>query len=136
MPPLSTNPNSQSNDSAGSAPSACPTTAEHAPEVLEAKTVPDWVRLLSTCGAAVCVNTGPMHVADALDLPLVVVDGASRLPLWAPEGPRSAVVEHQADVPWAPVHPTSSNGPAVQRGVMALVRPDEVLSALERVLSR
>ena len=136
LPPLSTNPNSQSNDSAGSAPSACPTTAGHAPEVLEAKTVSDWVRLLSTCGAAVCVNTGPMHVADALDLPLVVVDGASRLPLWAPEGPRSAVVEHQDRVPWAPVHPTSSNGPAVQRGVMALVRPDEVLSALERVLSR
>ncbi|MBQ3809199.1 MAG: hypothetical protein II839_00095, partial [Kiritimatiellae bacterium] len=149
LTPLSTNPNSQSNNSANSADSACEKTTGHKPaeqnsansadsacEIKEARDAAAWVANLSACVSAVCVNTGPMHVADALGVPLVVVDGASRLPLWAPEGPRSAVVEHQDRVPWAPVHPTSSNGPAVQRGVMALVRPDEVLSALERVLSR
>ena len=114
--------------SAPSANSACDT-----PPACEAADVRAWTRALSACGAAVCVNTGPMHLADALGVPLVVVDGASRLPLWAPEGPRSAVVHHQDDVPWAPVHPTRANGPAVQRGVMALVTPDEVLAALERV---
>ena len=68
-----------------------------------------------------------MHIADAMDVPLVAIDGASRLPLWAPEGPRSAVLQHQDRVPGAPFHPTASNGPIVQRAVMALVTPDEVL---------
>ena len=115
-------------NSADSANSAC--------EIKEARDAAGWVANLSACGAAVCVNTGPMHLADALDLPLVVVDGASRLPLWAPEGPRSAVVERQAAAPRVSIHPTRSNGPAVQRALMAPVQPAEVLVALERVLAR
>ena len=101
--------------------------------VREAASCADWPRLLAACGAVASVNTGPMHVADAMDVPLVVLDGASRLPLWAPEGPRSAVLQHQGSVPGAPFHPTASNGPAVQRAVMALVSPDEALDALARV---
>ncbi|MBR1609853.1 MAG: hypothetical protein IJ678_09600, partial [Kiritimatiellae bacterium] len=93
----------------------------------------DWAPALCGLAALVTVNTGPMHVADALDVPLVVVDGASRLPLWAPEGARSAVVHRQDLVPAAPFHPTASNGPAVQSAVMSLVRPADVLSALAAV---
>ena len=48
--------------------------------------------------------------------------------VWAPEGPQSVVVQHQDRVPGAPFHPTAANGPAVQRAVMALVTPDEVLA--------
>lgn len=109
----------------GSADSACEATPLR---VLEAASAADWPRLLAACGAVVSVNTGPMHIADALDIPLVVLDGASRLPLWAPEGPRSAVLQHQERAPEAPPHPTASNGPAVQRAVMALVTPEEVLA--------
>jgi hypothetical protein len=69
-----------------------------------------------------------MHVADAMGIPLAVLDGASRLPLGAPEGPRSVVLQHQDRVPGAPFHPTATNGPAVQRAVMSLVAPDEVLA--------
>lgn len=133
-------------NSAPAALSACSTTAEHAHaqngsansacEIKEARDAAGWVANLAACGAAVCVNTGPMHLADALGLPLVVVDGASRLPLWAPEGPRSAVVEHQAGAPRVSIHPTRSNGPAVQRALMTPVQPAEVLAALERVLAR
>ena len=90
--------------------------------------IPIVAAILAACGAVVSVNTGPMHVADAMGLPLVVLDGASRLPLWAPEGPRSVVLQHQDRVPGAPFHPTASNGAAVQRAVMALVAPDEVLA--------
>ena len=96
--------------------------------VREAASCADWPRLLAACGAVVSVNTGPMHVADATGVPLAVIDGASRLPLWAPEGPRSVVVQHQDRVPGAPFHPTAANGADVQRAVMALVTPDEVLS--------
>lgn len=112
----------------GSAAPAC--------DVREAADVPAWVANLAACGAAVCVNTGPMHLADALGIPLVVVDGASRLPLWAPEGPRSAVVLHPDADPRVSIHPTRSNGPAVQRAVMAPVPVSGVLAALERVLAR
>ena len=114
-------------DSAGSANSACDKTPG-ALRVLEAGSAADWPRLLAACGAVVSVNTGPMHVADAMGLPLAVIDGASRLPLWAPEGPRSVVLQHQDRVPDAPFHPTAANGPAVQRAVMSLVTPDEVLA--------
>ena len=95
--------------------------------VREAASCADWPRLLAACGAVVSVNTGPMHVADAMDIPLAVLDGASRLPLWAPEGPRSVVLQHQDRVPGAPFHPSATNGTAVQRAAMALVAPDEVL---------
>lgn len=101
--------------------------------VREAASCADWPRLLAACGAVVSVNTGPMHVADTMGLPLVVIDGASRLPLWAPEGPRSVVLQHQDRVPGAPFHPTATNGIDVQRAVMSLVEPDEVLGSLARV---
>lgn len=117
--------------SANSADSACET---HAPAVRELDSVSAWPEALAACGAVVSVNTGPMHVADALGIPLVVADGASRLPLWAPEGPRSVVLHHQERVPGAPFHPTPRNGLAVQRAIMALVTPDEVLSALSSLL--
>ncbi len=113
--------------SADSANSACENTAG-ALRVVEAASCSDWPRILSACAAIVSVNTGPMHLADAMDIPLAVVDGASRLPLWAPEGPRSVVLHHQERVPEAPFHPTASNGPDVRRAVMSLVTPDEVLA--------
>lgn len=96
--------------------------------VREAASVAEWPRLVAACGAIASVNTGPMHIADVIGVPLVVIDGASRLPLWAPEGPRSVVFQHQDRVPEAPFHPTASNGPRVQRAVMSLVTPDEVLA--------
>ncbi len=108
-----------------SADSVCETSSLR---VREAASVADWPRLLAACGAIASVNTGPMHIADALGVPLVVIDGASRLPLWAPECPRSVVLQHQDSVPEAPFHPTASNGPRVQRAVMSLVTPDEVLA--------
>ena len=95
---------------------------------VEAGSVAAWPRILAACAAVVSVNTGPMHVADAIGVPLVAIDGASRLPLWAPEGPRSVVLHHQERVPEAPFHPTASNGPDVRRAVMSLVTPDEVLA--------
>ena len=97
--------------------------------VREARDPADWVAALRNCRAVVSVNTGPMHLADALDLPLLVLDGSSRLPLWAPEGPRAVVLHHQDVATGAPVHPVG-DGLRQQREVMALVTPDEALDAL------
>ena len=101
-------------------------------EYLVANTPGDWVRTLGSCRAVVSVNTGPMHVADALGLPLVVVDGPSRLPLWAPEGEKAVVLHRQDAVPWVPVH--FGDDYVLQAQVMALVTPTMVLGALHSLL--
>jgi ADP-heptose:LPS heptosyltransferase len=97
-------------------------------ECREADGVRKWVALLAKCGAVVTVNTGPMHLADALDKPLVVIEGGSRLPLWAPEGERAFVVHHQTAAGCAPCHQVGDVG--CGRRCLALVRVDEVLEAL------
>lgn len=103
-------------------------------EYQEADSVRSWVALLTKCGAIITVNTGPMHVADALDKPIVVLDGPSRLPLWAPEGDRTFVVHHQGEMDCAPCHLVGNLNTCGHR-CMRLVRPEEVLAALETIRS-
>lgn len=104
-------------------------------ECREAKGVQSWVALIAKCGSIITVNTGPMHIADALDKPLVVIEGSSRLPLWAPEGDRAYVVHHQDVAGCAPCHQVGDIKKC-RRRCMALVRPDEVMHALEEVLRK
>ena len=101
-------------------------------ECREAEGVRRWVPLLAKCGAVVSVNTGPMHLADALGRPLVVIEGSSRLPLWAPEGERAFVVHHQRAAGCAPCHQVGG-AESCGRRCMALVGVDEVLAALRAV---
>ncbi len=104
-------------------------------ECREAKNVRSWVALLAKCCSIITVNTGPMHIADALDKPLVVLEGSSRLPLWAPEGDRAYVVHHQDVAGCAPCHQVGDSKKCHRR-CMALIRPDEVMHALEEVLHK
>lgn len=97
--------------------------------VLAALAIPDWVESLATCSFVISVNTGPMHIADVLQKPLIVLDGPSRLPLWAPENPNAIVLHHQDIVPWAPVAPID-DGFRCQNELMAKITPEEVLSHL------
>ena len=89
-----------------------------------------WARELAGATAAIAVNTGPMHVASALGIPVVLLEGSSRQPLWAPPRRPYAVVSHQAEVPCAPCHQVGDCQRCGRR-CMALVRADEVLSALD-----
>lgn len=102
-------------------------------ECLECDSVSRWVTELAKCGPVISVNTGPMHVADALDKPLVVLEGSSRLPLWAPEGDRAFVVHRQDMVECAPCHQVGDIAKC-HRHCMAMIRPDDVLHALQVVL--
>lgn len=70
--------------------------------VRQCDNVQDWVHELEAVAGVVALNTGPMHVADALDRPLVLLNGSSPLPLWGPSGPFSVVVDGQAGVRCAP----------------------------------
>lgn len=99
-------------------------------KVVAASNVSDWPEMLAPLAALVTVNTGPMHIADALGVPLVVIDGASRLPLWAPEGDSSFVLHRQDLDRRVPCHPTASNGESVQRATTARITAEDVVAAL------
>lgn len=103
-------------------------------ETREATDVGQWVAALDGCDVVVSVNTGPMHLADAMDKPLVVLDGPSRLPLWAPEGELAVVLHRQDAVPRTPVH-FGGDG-AAARQAMALVTPQMAIDALKAVIDK
>jgi ADP-heptose:LPS heptosyltransferase len=94
--------------------------------------IESWARQLSRLSAVVSVDTGPMHLADALRVPLVALYGAGTLPLWAPSSPRSVALHRQQDTDYTPVHPT---GDGIARGQELMKRhtPDAVLAALQTV---
>ncbi len=103
--------------------------------VRECRSVREWVCELAACGAAVTVNTGPMHVAAALGCAVVLIEGTSRLPLWAPEAECSVVVHHQNAAGCAPCHQNDSNL-AYAATCMAGVTAREVLRAFDIVAAK
>ncbi len=96
--------------------------------------VPAWAEKMTDCRAVVSVNTGPMHLADALGIPLVVLEGSSVLPLWAPSGPASRVVHHQPRFPCAPCWQVGRRTRCETR-CMEAIGVDEVHAALMDVLA-
>jgi len=91
-----------------------------------------WAHALASLNALITVDTGPMHLADALHVPLVALYGAGTLPLWAPTSPHSIALHRQLDPDYAPVHPT---GAGIARGQELMRRhsPESVLAALSSV---
>ena len=111
---------------------------EAAPElravpVLQAANVRDWVANIAECAGLVSVNSGPMHIADALCKPLIVLEGATHLPLWGPENPNAAEVSHQHELKCAPCN---QEIPAKICGAkcMALITPEEVMGKFRAVM--
>ncbi len=105
-----------------------------APELRICPDVPSWASELAGRAAAIAVNTGPMHVAAAVGTPVVLLEGPSRQPLWAPAHPRCAVVERQEDVECAPCHQIGDGARCGFR-CMRLVTPAAVLAALDELLA-
>lgn len=94
--------------------------------------VREWVHALEAAAGVVSLNTGPMHIADALGRPLVLVNGSSSLPLWAPSGPRSAIANGQDGLSCAPCHEIGD--PACSLACFENVTPDDVYRRLTHVL--
>lgn len=103
-------------------------------DVQECNSVEDWIQHLQTASAVIGVNTGPMHLADALGKPLVVIDGPSKLPLWAPSGKKSRIIHHRDEIECAPCHQVDFS-PKCGYKCMERIHVDEVLSALQEVLT-
>ncbi len=101
--------------------------------VEECSTIETWAEKLGSLDCLVTVDSGPMHLADALGVPVVALFGQGKLPLWAPSGPRSRVVSHQTDPDFYPCHPIERNAP-IGRMFMDRIEVAEVLYAVREVL--
>ena len=102
-------------------------------EVAACGSIDDWARALSACRLVVTLDTGPMHLADALGIPVVALFGPGLLPLWAPSGRESTVVAHQDGPDGVVCHQVDSN---IELGRMSMERisVEEVLSAVRKRL--
>lgn len=99
--------------------------------VTECADLAQWVSELARSSLVVTLDTGPMHLAAALGVPLVALFGQGLLPLWQPAGERSVVVSHQADADFRPCHPLEENWEQGAR-FMRRITVAEVLSAAEQ----
>ena len=95
----------------------------------------EWARALVSCRAVVTIDSGPMHLADALDVPLVALFNFGRLPLWAPSAPHSVVLHRLDDADYEPAHQTDGE---IARGrrLMARHTVDDVYQALSQFLQK
>lgn len=100
--------------------------------VTECADLAQWVSGLTRSSLVVTLDTGPMHLAAALGVPLVALFGQGLLPLWQPAGERSVVVSHQADADFKPCHPLEENWEQGAR-FMRRITVAEVLAAAEQV---
>ena len=101
----------------------------------EIHSIEEWINELTKCKAVISVNTGPMHIAAALDLPLIVMDGSSTLPLWSPQGKNSMVIHHQDLLPCAPCHQVGGRH-GCDNECMRMVNPAEVIQSLLSVVGK
>ena len=99
-------------------------------EFSECSSIESWAKQLNQFSAVVTLDTGPMHLADALGIPVIALFGASILPLWAPNGKRSRVIAHHDDPDFQVCHPVDENLERA-RGFMRRITVEEVLQALE-----
>ncbi|MDD4870771.1 MAG: glycosyltransferase family 9 protein [Kiritimatiellae bacterium] len=97
--------------------------------VREAKSITDWAEMLSDICVVVSLDSGPMHLADALGIPVVGLFGPGKLPLWAPSGKLSVVIHHQDKVESVPCHQVDES---VEFGLKAmdLISVEEIIDAV------
>ena len=97
--------------------------------VQTATSIEEWSLNLTACSVVVSVDTGPMHLADALGVPVIALFGQGLLPLWAPSGPKSCVISHQEVPGFFQCQPVEENT-ALGSEAMARITVEEVLNAL------
>jgi len=78
-------------------------------EITECTTTDSWIKSLLKIEMLVTLDTGPMHLADALGVPLVALFGSSPLPLWKPSGKFAYVLHHQENPHFRPIHQIEEN---------------------------
>jgi ADP-heptose:LPS heptosyltransferase len=102
-------------------------------EVLECGSIFQWINELNNCCCLITVDSGPMHLADAMDVPLVALFGQGKLPLWSPSNRRSRYIHHQDDADFVICQPIFKNIP-LGRKFMDRITVHEVLNAAAEVM--
>ena len=86
--------------------------------------------LLSRCDAMVSSDSGPMHIADAMDVPIVALFSTHNYPtIWRPVNGKSVVIYHEIDCGpcWLAACPVGNR-------CMRNITPQEVFEALAQRL--
>jgi ADP-heptose:LPS heptosyltransferase len=99
--------------------------------ITECGSIESWAQEFNECAFVITLDSGPMHLADALDLPVIALFGQGKLPLWAPSGERSVVIAHR-DADFFVCHPITANT-ALGQKYMNMITPAEVLTAVREV---
>jgi len=99
----------------------------------ECDSIESWAAALNECAAVVALDSGPMHLADALGISTIALFGQGKLPLWAPSSSRSRTISHQNDADFVLCQPIDRNA-SLGRKFMNRITVDEVLAAVEEVL--
>ena len=100
--------------------------------IIESKSIEDWAREFNRCAFVITLDSGPMHLADALEVPVIALFGQGKLPLWAPSGPDAVVLSHQDDPDFQVCHPVDANIPLGQK-FMNRISVEEVTDAVEKI---
>ncbi len=86
--------------------------------------------LLERCAAVVCVDSGPMHIAAALDRPIVALFGPTDETRTGPYSRRASVIRNA--LPCAPC--LARRCPLKHQECMQKLKPERVLAALQAAL--
>ena len=86
--------------------------------------------LLARCTVFVSTDSGPMHIADAMGVPMVALFSSKNYPaIWRPVHARTELINHAVDC--GPCFRASCN---IGNKCMQMIEPTEVLDALLRLL--
>jgi ADP-heptose:LPS heptosyltransferase len=103
-------------------------------KIIECASVEDWALQLNKCDLVVSVDSGPMHFADALRIPLVALFGQGFLPLWAPSAPTSTVLTNRGE-DFVVCHGIDANI-ELGRKCMQRITVEEVMAAARDLLKQ
>lgn len=93
--------------------------------------LPELAVFLQRARAMVSVDTGPMHMAQAVNCPTVAVFGPTDPAVWGPVNPNSQLVYAGEKC-----SPCWGKGECNNNRCMERIKADEVLQALEKVMAR
>lgn len=96
-------------------------------KLVECDSIHAWAREFNRCAFVISVDSGPMHLADAMGVPVVALFGQGKLPLWAPSHPKSVALARR-DRDFFVCHPIDANT-ALGQKYMNRITVADVLTA-------
>jgi ADP-heptose:LPS heptosyltransferase len=103
-------------------------------EITECTKIDSWIKSLSEIDLLITLDSGPMHLADALGVPLIALFGPGQLPMWAPSGKVARVLHHQEPPHFRPIHQIDGNE-KLGEALMEKITVEEVWDCIEDLVN-